>query len=197
MPEDPNELANTDQVIESIRAELEKASPSRRQRIMEAIALAALSSVPWVGGVLAAAATFKFDQSGIRGDTLRSQWLLEHHKKLGQLRATLAEMVSRFDAIGEEIENRIESEAYLALVRKTFRQWDEADTEQKRKLLVQLITNAAGTRICSDDILRLFLDWVDNYHEAHFAVIREIYKNPGPTRYDMWVAVYGEPVPRG
>jgi hypothetical protein len=37
---------------------------------------------------------------------------------------------------------------------------------------------------------------VDNYHEAHFAVIREIYKNPGPTRYDIWVAVYGEPVPR-
>ena len=46
------------------------------------------------------------------------------------------------------------------------------------------------------DILRLFLDWVDAYHEAHFAVIREIYKNQGPTRYDIWVAVYGEPVPR-
>jgi hypothetical protein len=27
-------------------------------------------------------------------------------------------------------------------------------------------------------------------------VIREIYKNPGPTRYDIWIAVYGEPVPR-
>jgi hypothetical protein len=63
-------------------------------------------------------------------------------------------------------------------------------------LLVQLITNAAGTRICSDDILRLFLDWVDTYHEAHFAVIQQIYKNPGPTRYEIWVAVYGEPVPR-
>jgi hypothetical protein len=37
---------------------------------------------------------------------------------------------------------------------------------------------------------------VDSYHEAHFAVIREIYKNPGPTRYDIWLAIYGEPVPR-
>jgi hypothetical protein len=84
----------------------------------------------------------------------------------------------------------------LTLVRKTFREWDTADTEEKRRLLVQLITNAAGTRIVSDDIVRLFLDWIDAYHEAHFAVIREIHKNQGPTRYDIWVAVYGEPVPR-
>jgi hypothetical protein len=44
----------------------------------------------------------------------------------------------------------------------------------------------------------LFLDWVDNYHETHFAVIREIYRrrNDPPTRYDIWVAIYGEPVPR-
>ncbi len=196
MPQDQDEIVKTDQVIDSIRAELDKVSPSRRQRIMEAIALAALGSVPWVGGVLAAAATFKFDESCIRGDKLRNQWLQEHHEKLGRLRATLAEMGARFEGLGEEIDDRIESEDYLALVRKTFRQWDQADTEQKRTLLVKLITNAAGTRICSDDILRLFLDWVDNYHEAHFAVIREIYKNPGPTRYDIWVAVYGEPVPR-
>jgi len=44
--------------------------------------------------------------------------------------------------------------------------------------------------------VRLFLDWLDTYHEAHFAVIREIYKNEGPTRYDIWAAVYGAAVPR-
>src|SRR5262249_31676162 len=33
-------------------------------------------------------------------------------------------------------------------------------------------------------------------HEAHFAVIREVYKNPGPTRYDIWTAVYGQQIPR-
>jgi len=196
MSEDHDEIVKTDGVIDSIRAELDKVSPGRRQRIMEAIALAALGSVPWVGGVLAAAATFKFDESNVHGDKLRDQWLQEHHQKLQKLRAVLEEMVARFEGLGEEIDDRIESEDYLALVRKSFRQWDQADTDQKRKLLVQLITNAAGTRICSDDILRLFLDWVDSYHEAHFAVIREIYKNPGPTRYDIWVAVYGEPVPR-
>jgi hypothetical protein len=91
------------------------------------------------------------------------------------------------------IDDRIESPEYLGLVRKAFREWDQADTQEKRELIVQLITHAAAsTRICSDDILRLFLDWIEQYHEAHFAVIREIYKNPSPTRYDIWVAVYGK-----
>lgn len=50
----------------------------------------------------------------------------------------------------------------------------------------------------SDDILRLFLDWINLYHESHFAVIRVIYemRNDPPTRYDIWVAVYGQAVPR-
>ncbi len=47
----------------------------------------------------------------------------------------------------------------------------------------------------SDDV-RLFLDWIENYHEAHFAVIREIHKNQGPTRYDIWASVYGKVIPR-
>jgi len=41
-----------------------------------------------------------------------------------------------------------------------------------------------------------FFDWLDSYHEAHFAVIREIHKNQGPTRHDIWVAVYGDQLPR-
>jgi hypothetical protein len=112
------------------------------------------------------------------------------------LRATLEEIITRVEGFGGEVEKRITSEEYLTLVRKTFRQWDTADTEEKRRLLVQLITNAAGTRVAEDDIVRLFLDWLDTYHEAHFAVIREIYKNEGPTRYDIWTAVYGAAVPR-
>jgi len=107
-------------------------------------------------------------------------------------------IVTRLDSFGDEVERRITSDQYLTLVRKTFRQWDEADTEEKRKLLVQLIMNAGGTRIVSDDIVRLFLDWIELYHEIHFAVIREIYnkRNDPPTRYDIWSGIYGEPVPK-
>ena len=196
MSDEQNKLVPIDHVIESIKADIESASPSRRRRILDAIALAALGSIPWVGGVISAAATYASGEAQFLRDDLFREWLQEHHEKLQKLRATLSQMVGRLEGFGKEVEERITSEDYLALVRKTFRQWDQADTDEKRRLLVQLITNAAGTRVCSDDILRLFLDWVDTYHESHFAVIREIHKNQGPTRYDIWVAVYGEPVPR-
>jgi hypothetical protein len=155
-----------------------------------------LSSIPWEGGFLAAAASYKVGENDVARDGLIDQWMLEHHQRLKLLRHTLEQMASRLEGLGEEIDQRIHSGQYLALVRKTFRQWDEADTAEKRRLLAQLITNGAGSRICSDDIVRLFLDWLDSYHEAHFAIVREIRKNPGSTRYDIWVAVYGEPVPR-
>ncbi len=202
MEDEQDKLVPTDYVIESIKAEIEQAAPSRRKRIFEAIAIAALGSIPWVGGVIAAAAVaadkYKSGEESAEKDSLFREWLQEHQDKLQQLRATLSQMVHRLEGFGQEVEERITSEEYLTLVRKTFREWDEADTEQKRQLLVQLITNAAGTRLVSDDIVRLFLDWIDTYHEAHFAVIREIYKHSDdpPTRYDIWLAVYGEPVPR-
>jgi hypothetical protein len=196
MSDDNEEIVRIEQAVSTIKAEIEKASPSRRKRIYEAITVAALSSIPWIGGVLATAANYKIREGDTVRDGLVEKWLEEHERKLQLLRDTLEQMVLRLEGLGDEIEERICSEDYLTLVRKTFRQWDEADTDEKRRLLVQLITNAAGTRVAADDIVRLFLDWLDIYHEVHFAVIREIHKNEGPTRYDIWVAIYGEPVPR-
>lgn len=200
MGDEQNKLIPTDYVIDSIKADIEMATPSRRRRISEAIALAALGGIPWVGGVISAAASaaasYSAGETELKRNDLLREWLQEHQEKLRTLRATLEQMVARLEGFGKEVEERITSEQYLTLVRKTFREWDMADTEEKRQLLVQLITNAAGTRIVSDDIVRLFLDWIDTYHEAHFAVIREIHKNQGPTRYDIWIAVYGDPVPR-
>ena len=74
--------------------------------------------------------------------------------------------------MGASIDERIQSEEYLGLVRKAFRTWDEADTDEKRHYAANIVTNSAGTRVCSDDVVRLFLDWLELYHEAHFAVIR-------------------------
>ncbi len=39
-----------DDIVASISAEIAKTEPSRRQRVIEAFILAALSSIPWVGG---------------------------------------------------------------------------------------------------------------------------------------------------
>src|SRR5690606_19765335 len=101
------------------------------------------------------------------------------------------EMQRRFDALGETVAERVDSEEYLAIVRQAFRAWDEAATEEKRGYAANLVTNAAGTRASSDDGVRLFIDWLDTYHEAHFAVIRHIYANPGATRFDIWSTLYG------
>jgi len=185
-----------DAIIETLRAEIDKAEPSRRSRILEKFFLAALSSIPWVGGVLSAAEGFRTDEGNVRMNRLQTQWLEEHQRKIGALAKTLQEIGNRLADLGSEIEERIQSEEYLALVRKAFRIWDESDTEEKRKLLANVLTNGAGTKLCSDDIIRIFLDWIRMYNEVHFAVMKEVYKNPGSTRYDIWVSLYGENTPR-
>lgn len=182
-------------IIEALDAELEKSDPSQRNRIVEKFFLAALSSIPWVGGVLSAAETYRTEEGSHRMNSLQTQWLREHQKKIQLLGETLRMIVQRFENLGSEIDERIQSEEYLGLVRKAFRVWDQADTEQKRRMLANVVTNSASTRACSDDVIRLFLDWIELYNEVHFAVIREVFQNPASTRFDIWTGIYGE-VPR-
>lgn len=189
---EPEELSNN--AIEHIRAEIAKTKSSTWRRAFQKFALAALGSIPWVGGFIAAAASLKAEEPEIRQNSLQNQWLEEHTTKMAHLAGSLNDIVQRFENLGEQIDERIQSEEYLDIVRKSFRTWDNADTDEKRRLVGNLVANAAGTQLTSDDVIRLFIDWLDTYHEAHFAVIREIYKNPGVTRYDIWSALKGEPV---
>jgi hypothetical protein len=123
-----NNLMKAEAPIETMKG-LRTAEWTRKHRICEAIALAALGSIPWVGGFLAAAAAFTFDEAGVKQDTLRNLWLEEHHHKLNLLRATLSDVFLRIQGLGEESDDRLESPAYLGLIRKAFRAWDQADTE--------------------------------------------------------------------
>ncbi|QQP96617.1 hypothetical protein [Lysobacter enzymogenes] len=182
-------------IVERLRQELAKTEPSRRRRIIEKFVLAALGSIPWIGGFLSAAYEYRAEEDTLQQDSLQTQWLEEHQEKISELRDTLSEIEKRFDTFGSTIEDRIQSKEYLCLVRKAFRAWDEADTHEKRRYIANLIINAAGTRVCSDDVIRLFIDWLELYHEAHFAVIREIFQYPGSTRYEIWSSIYGD-IPR-
>jgi hypothetical protein len=182
-------------IVERLRSELEKTKPSRKRRAIEKFFLAALGSIPWVGGFLSAAAAFKVEETSIKSNSLQTEWLEEHQEKLEALQETLAEIQRRFEAFGPAVEERIQSKEYLGLVRKAFRVWDEADTEEKRGFVANIVTNSAGTRACSDDVVRLFIEWLEFYHEVHFAVIREIFSNPGSTKFDIWSGIYGD-IPR-
>lgn len=153
--------------------------------------VAALSSIPWIGGVLAAAASWSAekDQEGI--NELQRLWLEEHREKVKELSGTLADIFIRLDNFGDEVQARIESPDYLALVKKSFRAWDEADTKEKKQMLKKLITNAGAITLCADDLVRLFIHWIEQYHETHFMVIKQIYKHPGITRGQIWDNIHG------
>lgn len=127
-----------------------------------------------------------------RSNALHTQWLEEHARKLANLRLTLESIVNRFQNLGAVVDERIQTEEYLSLVRRAFQVWDDASTDEKRRYVGNVLVNSAGTRICSDDVIRLFLDWLNLYHESHFAVIRQICSNRGITRYEIWDQIYGE-----
>lgn len=164
-----------------------------KKRRLERFALAALSSIPWVGGFLSASASASAEADQAKINEVYRRWLEEHARKLLLLSQVLAEMTSRIESFGPGGHGRLESEAYLSLIRQGFRTWDESATEEKRRLVQALLTNAAGTTLCSDDVVRLFLDWIERYHEIHFAVIRQVYNNPGITRLGIWTKIYGHP----
>jgi hypothetical protein len=198
-PDDPITLELSEPIpiegtVDTLRGEIALTQSTRRKRFAGKFFMAALSSIPWVGGYLSALASFKIDESAVRENELQTEWLEEHHKKIDRLKATLTEIEVRFEALGNSIDERIESEEYLMLVRKAFRVWDTADTEEKRQYVANVVTNSGGTRLCSDDLVRLFIDWLELYHESHFAIIREISKNPGSTRRDIWDELYNKDV---
>jgi hypothetical protein len=98
------------------------------------------------------------------------------------LESTVGSIVDRVEQLGSAGQERLQEEPYLGLVRQGFRVWDEAATEEKREYVRRTLINAAGTKMCSDDMVRLFLQWIAQYDELHFRVIRVIYRAPGSAR---------------
>jgi hypothetical protein len=148
--------------------------------------LAALGSIPWVGGAISAIASFSAekDQEGI--NDLQKLWLEAHKQKIAELADTFIDIFTRLENFGDEIQERIESPPYLALVQEAFRSWDQADTQEKKQMLKKLITNAGAIKLCQDDLVRLFIHWISQYHETHFLVIKEVYRTPQLTRGQIW-----------
>lgn len=159
------------------------------------VAMAALSGLPWVGSLIGAAATLSGERSEQSTDKAMYMWVKVHEEKLREVAVALQNMFARFESFGQRFEDRIQSEEYLSLIRKTFVQWDHAETFEKKDMLRKLITNAGGLNIAQDDLVRMFLDWIDKYHEFHFSIIGEIYRNPGLTRAQIWTNLRGA-VPR-
>jgi hypothetical protein len=181
----------SEEELAAARASLvEKLSGQKGHKYIRFV-MAALGSVPWVGSLISAAAALHGEREQDQASELQRLWLQEHEAKLTRLAATFREMLARFESLGGDIQERVQSEEYLNLIRKGFRSWDSADTDEKRDLVRKLLTNAGATKLCPDDLVRLFIAWIDQYHESHFAVMREVFKNPGATRGQIWANIKG------
>lgn len=167
-------------------AEIARQINKSRKNKYKRFALAALGSVPWIGGIISGIGAIGAEKEQGNIHELQFQWIEEYQKKLFELCNMLDEVCARFDELGDEIDKRIQSTEYISLVKQAFRLWDNAETDDKKKYIRNLLTNAAAVSLCPDDLIRLFMDWIETYHEAHFKVIRIIYQNPGAGRGDIW-----------
>lgn len=178
-----------------LEKELENASHSGNLPSVVRFLLASLGGIPVVGGVFGAGAGTWSEAEQKHFNNLISSWIKLQQDEIKEIGITLAEIMMRVDNNNEEVQKRMESPEYLKLVKKAFRDWSAAESEEKRVLIRNLLTNAATKeQICSDDIISMFLVWVDRYNEGHFKIIREIYKNPGTTRHEIWQVLNGRDV---
>src|SRR5229473_2747834 len=153
--------------------------------------LALLSGAPFVGGVFSGAAGAWSEAEQDFFNRIAASWMRMQQDEIREIAATVAEVFSRLNLYDEEVRKRLQSPEYLRLLKKCFRDWSAAESEQKRILVRNLLTNAAVNKICTDDVVRMFIQWIDDYSEMHFKVIRWVYKHPGCTRMGIWMAVHG------
>jgi hypothetical protein len=154
----------------------------------------AAGAIPFVGGILAAGAGAWSEREQARiNDFLKhlADMLAAEMKEKTQ---TILELTSRIDMHDEEIAKRIRSSEYQSLLRKAFRDWAGTESEEKRIFVRNLLSNAAASTLASDDVVKLFLQWIRDYSEFHFAIVGAIYNSAGITRGGVWDKLGRKPV---
>jgi hypothetical protein len=164
------------------------------QKYIRAAMNAAGGAIPFLGGLISAAAGFwsEEEQEEINRfiNAQIKMMLAEMHEKY----RVLGEVIMRLDMHDEEIKKRLRSDEYQAILKKAFRNWSGTESRKKQEYVRNLLSNAAAAKLVSDDVVKLFLEWLSQYSEFHFEVIAEIYRSPGITRAGIWDALEREDV---
>lgn len=142
--------------------------------------------VPFAGGVLSATAGAWSEREQEQANQFFEHWLRGIEDELREKETTLLEIMARLDLQDEKISERVKSNTYQSLVRKTFRDWAATESVKKREFVRNILTNAASSDRTSDDVIRMFLDWIDAYSEMHFQVIAAVYNSNGIGRGEIW-----------
>ncbi len=176
---------------DELRDKLEKALEAGDGPTWMRYALAAAGSIPVAGGAVAGVAGVWSEREQAKFNRILAAWLKLHEDELREIGITLAEVMARLDLTDEKIRERVESPEYLSLIKKTFRDWSASESEEKRRLIRNLLANAAASSLTTDDVIRLFIEWIDKFSELHFKVVREIHKQEHITRYQIWQELSG------
>lgn len=142
--------------------------------------------VPFAGGVLSAIAGAWSENEQEKVNRFFEHWVRMLEDELKEKEETIIEIMARLDLQDKAISDRVESKEYQSLVKKTFREWSGAESEEKRIYIRNILANAAASRVSSDDVVRLYIDWINQYSEMHFQVIAAIYNSSGITRGEIW-----------
>ncbi len=150
--------------------------------------------IPFAGGVVSGAASAWSEKESENFHKIVAAWLKLQEEEIKEIGQTLFEVMIRLDLNDEKINERVKSPEYLGLIKKCFRDWSAAESEDKRILIRNLLSNSAASNLSTDDIVRLFIEWIEKYSESHFKIIKEIYKysDTGITRYNVWMNLHGE-----
>jgi hypothetical protein len=119
------------------------------------------------------------DKDQERANQFFQEWLRMLQDEVREKEATIVEIMARLDLHDERIAERVQSRAFQSLVRKTFRDWAGAESEEKRVWIRNILANAAGSQTSSDDVVRMFINWIGEYSELHFQVIGQVYQAHG------------------
>lgn len=159
---------------------------SRKEKLARGALQAVGGAVPLFSGLFSAAAAAWSGAEQEKVNKFFQHWVRMLEDELREKEQTIIEIIARLDLQDEEIQNRLESSEYQSLLKKTFREWSGAESEGKREFIRNILSNAAASRVSSDDVVRLFIDWIKQYSEFHFQVIATIYNSGGISRGEIW-----------
>jgi hypothetical protein len=162
------------------------AAASDRNKWIRGALNAAGGAIPFAGGLISAAAGIWSEAEQQHALEALRAWVKMLEEELHEKQRTILEIVARLDMHDDEIARRVRSSEYQSLLKKAFRNWAGTESVKKQEYIRNILSNAASTRVVSDDVVSLFIEWLQTYSEFHFEVIGEIYRNPGSTRGDVW-----------
>ncbi|MDT3382481.1 hypothetical protein RNI52_34465 [Labrys neptuniae] len=146
-------------------------------------------AIPFAGGLLSAAASAWSEREQDAINRMLQKWIEMLREEMREKEITITEIIARIDMQDEKVAQRVASPEYQSLLKKSFREWAGSDSEEKRKMIRNLLANAASAELSNDDVVRLFIEWIHDYSDLHFSIISNIYNRSGITRRGVWEAI--------